>query len=266
MPIHDWTRVRANRFHHFHQTWTANLAAALNSGRLPPGFFALAEQITGGPEADVVALELTPPAGTPSLSAMAVARRPTQRAFRRPFGGRQLRPKGRSDLDSSSRWGRGCRYRDCLTRQQGQPPCHSGLRAKGGRVSPGRNPSADRGPVPAQSPEPPGNPQGDLGPPPRRALRTSAGQAADAGGVRGGIRDRRVYRAGGRRRHPARPTHFSDPRLLCELSPGSDLPGHLERFPGGTQGAAGTTWGSARTSVGRGEYRLLRECLAIRKK
>jgi hypothetical protein len=66
MPIHDWTRVRANRFHHFHQTWTANLAAALNSGRLPPGFFALAERITCGPEADVVALELTPPAGTAS--------------------------------------------------------------------------------------------------------------------------------------------------------------------------------------------------------
>ena len=49
MPIHDWSRVRANRFHHFHQTWTANLAAALNSGRLPPGYFALAEQIKGGP-------------------------------------------------------------------------------------------------------------------------------------------------------------------------------------------------------------------------
>ncbi len=62
MPIHDWTRVRANRFHHFHQSWTANLAAALNSGRLPPGFVALAEQITGGPESDVVALELAQPA------------------------------------------------------------------------------------------------------------------------------------------------------------------------------------------------------------
>ena len=60
MPIHDWSRVRANRFHHFHQTWTTNLAAALNAGRLPAGFFALAEQITGGREADVVALELTP--------------------------------------------------------------------------------------------------------------------------------------------------------------------------------------------------------------
>jgi hypothetical protein len=52
MPIHDWARVRANRFHHFHQPWIANLAVALNSGRLPPGFFALAEQITGGPEPD----------------------------------------------------------------------------------------------------------------------------------------------------------------------------------------------------------------------
>ena len=119
MPIHDWTRVRANRFHHFHQTWTANLAAALNSGRLPPGFFALAEQITGGPEADVVALELTPPAGTSSLSGMSVAVAPPSAQFRHPFGGRQLRPKGRSDLDSSSRRRRGCRHRDCLTRQQG---------------------------------------------------------------------------------------------------------------------------------------------------
>ena len=81
MPIHDWTRVRANRFHHFHQTWTVNLAAALNSGRLPPGFFVLAAQITGGPEADVVALELTPPAGTSSLPGMAVAAAPPNARF-----------------------------------------------------------------------------------------------------------------------------------------------------------------------------------------
>src|SRR5262245_54640872 len=80
MPIHDWTRVRANRFHHFHQTWTTNLAAALNSGRLPPGFFALAEQITGGPEADVVALELTPPAGS-SSSGIAVSVAPPSARF-----------------------------------------------------------------------------------------------------------------------------------------------------------------------------------------
>src|SRR6266849_6268551 len=81
MPIHDWTRVRANRFHHFHQTWTANLAAALNAGLLPPGFFALAEQITGGPEADVVALELNPPPGTPVSSGTAVAAAPPKARF-----------------------------------------------------------------------------------------------------------------------------------------------------------------------------------------
>jgi hypothetical protein len=57
MPIHDWTRVRANRFHHFHQTWLPLLAGALNQGVLPPGYVALAEQITSGPEPDVVALD-----------------------------------------------------------------------------------------------------------------------------------------------------------------------------------------------------------------
>ncbi len=61
MAIHDWTRVRANRFHHFHQTWTTTLAATLNAGGLPPGYFALAEQKIAGPEPDVIALELTPP-------------------------------------------------------------------------------------------------------------------------------------------------------------------------------------------------------------
>lgn len=63
MPIHDWTRVRANRFHDFHQSWTIAIRNALNAGRLPPGYFALVEQRTNGPEPDVVALELSPPAG-----------------------------------------------------------------------------------------------------------------------------------------------------------------------------------------------------------
>jgi Protein of unknown function (DUF4058) len=60
MPIHDWTRVRANQFHHFHQSWTVAISNALNAGRLPPGYFAMVEQRTGGPEADVITLELTP--------------------------------------------------------------------------------------------------------------------------------------------------------------------------------------------------------------
>lgn len=58
MPIHDWTRVRANRFHHFHQDWMIEIARQLNRGLLPEGFTALAEQMTGGPEPDVVTLSL----------------------------------------------------------------------------------------------------------------------------------------------------------------------------------------------------------------
>src|SRR5215468_8474616 len=46
MPIHDWTRVRSNRFHDFHQSWTIAIRNALNAGRLPPGYFAMVEQKT----------------------------------------------------------------------------------------------------------------------------------------------------------------------------------------------------------------------------
>jgi hypothetical protein len=66
MPIHDWMRVRANRFHDFHQSWTIAIRNALNAGRLPPGYFAMVEQQTGGPEPDVVTLELNPPEGLAS--------------------------------------------------------------------------------------------------------------------------------------------------------------------------------------------------------
>lgn len=57
MPIHDWTRVKAGTFHNFHVLWTSSLTNSLNGGILPPGFFAMAEQVVGRPEADVVALE-----------------------------------------------------------------------------------------------------------------------------------------------------------------------------------------------------------------
>jgi hypothetical protein len=73
MPIHDWTQVRANRFHDFHQSWTIAIRNSLNSGCLPPGYFAMVEQRTGGPEPDVVALELDAPADcTPGGVAVAL--------------------------------------------------------------------------------------------------------------------------------------------------------------------------------------------------
>jgi hypothetical protein len=57
MPIHDWSRVEAGIFHDFHQAWTIELRNALNSGTLPPDYFARAEQILGGPIPDVVTLQ-----------------------------------------------------------------------------------------------------------------------------------------------------------------------------------------------------------------
>ena len=49
MPIHDWTRVQAGDFRHFHQCWAVALGNALNSGLPPPGYPALAERVTGRP-------------------------------------------------------------------------------------------------------------------------------------------------------------------------------------------------------------------------
>lgn len=56
MPIHDWTRVTAGIFHAFHVQWIGEFAGALNGGVLPEGYYALAEQVAGGPVPDVLAL------------------------------------------------------------------------------------------------------------------------------------------------------------------------------------------------------------------
>jgi hypothetical protein len=57
MPIHDWTRVDAGIFHHFHQAWISVIAQTLNARVVPPGYYALAEQIAGGLMPDVLTLE-----------------------------------------------------------------------------------------------------------------------------------------------------------------------------------------------------------------
>ncbi len=57
MPIHDWTRVDAGIFHHFHHQWISAISRALNGGLLPPDHYALAEQIAGGVGPDVLTLQ-----------------------------------------------------------------------------------------------------------------------------------------------------------------------------------------------------------------
>ena len=57
MPIHDWTRVPAGLFHHFHLSWSIRIADALNAGILPQGVAALVEQRAGRREPHVLAIE-----------------------------------------------------------------------------------------------------------------------------------------------------------------------------------------------------------------
>jgi len=60
MPVHDWSHVRAGKFHHFHNSWIYRLSDRLNGGVLPPGFYAAGEQVAGDIEPDVLTLQHSP--------------------------------------------------------------------------------------------------------------------------------------------------------------------------------------------------------------
>jgi hypothetical protein len=79
MPVHDWTRVDAGIFHHFHHGWIEEIARALNRGLLPSDHYALAEQIAGGLGPDVLTLkgpEKGQPADVAGRSVVALASAP----------------------------------------------------------------------------------------------------------------------------------------------------------------------------------------------
>src|SRR5579863_6256227 len=57
MPVHDWTRVDAGIFHHFHLDWIGDLSRVLNRGLSPPDYYALAEQIARGIGPDALSLQ-----------------------------------------------------------------------------------------------------------------------------------------------------------------------------------------------------------------
>jgi hypothetical protein len=57
MPVHDWTKVSAGTFHDFHLAWIAEIRNALNTGVLPPTYYAMAEQIAGNLGPDVLTLQ-----------------------------------------------------------------------------------------------------------------------------------------------------------------------------------------------------------------
>lgn len=70
MPVHDWTRVNAGIFHDFHETWIIEIKRTLNAGILPPDYYALAEQVAGSSDPDVLTLQTNTPDGNgaPGLS------------------------------------------------------------------------------------------------------------------------------------------------------------------------------------------------------
>ena len=79
VPLHDWTRVKSGTYHNFHYRWIAAIMDRLNAGLLPAGFFAMAEQIIGQPEADVVTLQTGPQSKPPTAANGGVAVRPRTR-------------------------------------------------------------------------------------------------------------------------------------------------------------------------------------------
>ena len=57
MPIHDWERVDAGIFHHFHHIWIDAITRVLNQRLLPRDYYALAEQQGAGFNPDVLTLK-----------------------------------------------------------------------------------------------------------------------------------------------------------------------------------------------------------------
>ncbi|HEX3146943.1 MAG TPA: DUF4058 family protein [Gemmataceae bacterium] len=57
MPLHNWSRVKAGIFHDFHHEWISQIKRSLNSGGLPPDYYAMAEQYSGDRELDVLTLQ-----------------------------------------------------------------------------------------------------------------------------------------------------------------------------------------------------------------
>ena len=84
MPMHDWTKVPAGLFHHFHQHWTIELASALNRGRLPEGVDAIVERRSGPLEPDVVVSGTQlPPQPNELIGGMTTRERPAAQIIRR---------------------------------------------------------------------------------------------------------------------------------------------------------------------------------------
>jgi hypothetical protein len=93
MPVHDCTKVEAGVFHDFHHLWITSLRRVLNAGVLPPDYYAMADQVAGPGNPDVLALQRrpSPPPGSKSSTAAAVATADVARQVR--FHARATSPR-----------------------------------------------------------------------------------------------------------------------------------------------------------------------------
>lgn len=110
MPMHDWKRVPATIYHHFHQQWTISICNALNAGLLPPGYSALVEQYSSGLYSDVLAVQRRHPGPSRPGTATATLPAPRTRMVVQPREGRFHERANRVVVRHSSR-GSGQRHR-----------------------------------------------------------------------------------------------------------------------------------------------------------
>jgi Protein of unknown function (DUF4058) len=101
MPMHDWTRVDANDYHDFHFAWIAALRQSLNCGRLPAGYYAMAEHTVVPFVPDVLTLEVPAEVGddfpreADSASGVIATAAPPKTRVAATERGRKVKPVGR---------------------------------------------------------------------------------------------------------------------------------------------------------------------------
>ena len=156
MPMHDWKRVPATIYHHFHQQWTISICNALNAGLLPPGYSALVEQYSSGLYPDVLAVQRRNPKPSNPLAETTTLEAPRTRMTVPPARGQVPRASEPGRHPPSPGRCR-LRHRGRVAGEQGRQNCHPRIRVESGRLPQARDQPACCRSLPARrarSPDP----------------------------------------------------------------------------------------------------------------
>src|SRR5947208_528767 len=136
MPVHDWTKVEAGVFHDFHHVWISSIRHALNSGALPPDYYATADQVAGPGNPAVLGLQAASRGQPPALPRRVRPRAAPGDVRRARRGGR--RSPRHAPLSPTRRRREGATRSDVPSRVGGSTrPVARGARTAS-RVTPGR--------------------------------------------------------------------------------------------------------------------------------